>query len=81
MSGPPPWPALDPWPPGWLGDTPPRTVAHWRAMTMAERYAAVMRARATARVWVLAGERLRQPDEDEDSLRARVRQRLARAAG
>ena len=73
-----PWPVLDPIPDGWLGDTPPETVQAWRRMEPAGRWAAALGARATARVWLLAGERLRHPALSEPALRARVRERLAR---
>lgn len=81
MADPLPWPSLDPMPDGWLGDTPGVAVDRWRRMTPADRYVAALRARATALVWVLAGERMRHPGEDEAVLRSWARRRLSHAAG
>ncbi|GJG87065.1 hypothetical protein tb265_22460 [Gemmatimonadetes bacterium T265] len=72
-----PWPVLDPWPAGWLDDTPAESVRRLRRRTAAERWAAIFRLRATAWTWTEAGERMRHPDLDDAAIAARVRARLA----
>jgi len=77
MADPLPWPDLDPIPPGWLDDTPPEAVRRLRLRTAAQRWAAIFRARATARTWAEAGERMRYPQLDDAAIAERVRARLA----
>ena len=72
-----PWPVLDPWPGGWLDDTPPEAVRRMRLRTSTQRWAAIFRMRATARTWTEAGERMRHPHLDDAAIAARVRARLA----
>lgn len=50
-------------------------------MTFADRYAAILRVRATARVWALAGERLRDPTASEQTLAERAARRPAHTEG
>ena len=76
MADPLPWPELDPFPEGWLDDTPYEAVVRWRRLTPADRFAAFLRARETVWRWSLAGERMRYPDRtDAEHMRA-VRERL-----
>lgn len=74
-----PWPVLDPWPAGWLGDTPEAAVATWRRMTSARRLAIARGLLATARGALAAGIRMRHPALGDREVAGRVREEIARA--